>query len=83
MTLTLAITSYLLLFGLFVGEFVNWMNKRLSEEKRVFSKDFFKKYFDTPEKESAKYEENLESLQRKAEEKGLYEAPDEDNELEL
>lgn len=48
-----------------------------------YTRDFFKKYFDTPEKESAKYEENLESLQRKAEEKGLYEAPDNVDELEL
>lgn len=32
------------LFGLFVGEFVNWMNKRLPEEKKVFSKDFFTEY---------------------------------------
>lgn len=32
------------LFGLFVGEFVNWMNKRLPEEKKVFSKDFFIEY---------------------------------------
>ena len=31
-------------FGLFVGEFVNWMNKRLPEEKKVFSKDFFTEY---------------------------------------
>ena len=30
--------------GLFVGEFVNWMNKRLSDEKRVFSKEFFTEY---------------------------------------
>ena len=30
--------------GLFVGEFVNWMNKRLSNEKRVFSKEFFTEY---------------------------------------
>ena len=44
MTLILAITSYLQFFGLFVGEFVNWMNKRLPEEKRVFSKDLFKEY---------------------------------------
>ena len=28
------------LFGLFVGEFVNWMNQRLPEYKKVFSKDF-------------------------------------------
>lgn len=48
-----------------------------------YTRDFFKKYFDTPEKDSAKYEENLESLQRRAEEKGLYEAPDDDDELEL
>ena len=32
------------LFGLFVGEFVNWMNKRLPEEKKVFSKDLFIEY---------------------------------------
>ena len=32
------------LFGLFVGEFVNWMNKRLPDEKKVFSKDFFTEY---------------------------------------
>ncbi len=32
------------LFGLFIGEFVNWMNKRLSEEKKVFSKDLFVEY---------------------------------------
>ena len=44
MTLILAITFYLQFFGLFVGEFVNWMNKRLPEEKRVFSKDLFKEY---------------------------------------
>ena len=30
--------------GLFVGEFVNWMNKRLPDNKKVFSKDFFKEY---------------------------------------
>lgn len=28
------------ILGLFVGEFVNWMNKRLPEYKKVFSKDF-------------------------------------------
>ena len=44
MTLILAITSYLQFFGLFIGEFVNWMNKRLPEEKRVFSRDLFKEY---------------------------------------
>lgn len=32
------------LSGLFVGEFVNWMNKRLPDEKKVFSKDFFTEY---------------------------------------
>lgn len=40
----MAIISYLQLFGLFVGEFVNWMNKRLPEEKKVFSKDLFIEY---------------------------------------
>ena len=40
----MVIISYLQLFGLFVGEFVNWMNKRLSEEKNVFSKDLFIEY---------------------------------------
>ena len=28
------------MLGLFVGEFVNWMNQRLPEYKKVFSKDF-------------------------------------------
>lgn len=32
------------IIGLFVGEFVNWMNKRLPEEKSVFSLEFFKEY---------------------------------------
>ena len=32
------------MFGLFIGEFVNWMNKRLSEEKKVFSLDLLKEY---------------------------------------
>ena len=40
----MVIISYLQLFGLFVGEFVNWMNKRLPEEKKVFSKDLFIEY---------------------------------------
>lgn len=44
MTLTLVITFYLQFFGLIVGEFVNWMNKRLPDEKRVFSRDLFKEY---------------------------------------
>ena len=29
------------IFGLFVGEFVSWANKRLPEYKKVFTKDFF------------------------------------------
>ena len=29
------------ILGLFVGEFVNWVNKRLPEYKKIFSKDFF------------------------------------------
>ena len=44
MTLILVTTFYLQFFGLFIGEFVNWMNKRLPEEKRVFSRDLFKEY---------------------------------------
>ena len=31
-------------FGLFVGEFVNWMNKRLPEYKKVFTKEIFSEY---------------------------------------
>ncbi len=30
--------------GLFVGEFVNWMNKRLPDNKKVFTKELFKEY---------------------------------------
>ena len=30
--------------GLFLGEFVSWMNKRLPEYKKVFSLEFFKQY---------------------------------------
>lgn len=30
--------------GLFVGELVNWMNKRLPEYKKIFSKESFKEY---------------------------------------
>lgn len=48
-----------------------------------YTESFFNRYFNEPEKASAKYEENLESLQRKAEEKGLYEASDDTDELEL
>ena len=32
------------ILGLFVGEFVNWMNKRLPEYKKVFSKDFIEEH---------------------------------------
>ena len=32
------------ILGLFIGEFVNWMNKRLLEYKKVFSLDIFKEY---------------------------------------
>ena len=32
------------ILGLFVGEFVNWANKRLPEYKKVFSLDLFKEY---------------------------------------
>ena len=32
------------ILGIFVGEFVNWMNKRFSEEKKIFSKDIFIEY---------------------------------------
>ena len=28
-----------IILGIFVGEFVSWMNKRLPEYKKVFSKD--------------------------------------------
>ena len=32
------------IIGLFVGEFVNWMNKRLPENQKVFTLAFFKEY---------------------------------------
>ena len=32
------------ILGLFVGEFVNWLNKRLPEYKKIFSKEAFKEY---------------------------------------
>ncbi len=32
------------ILGLFVGEFSNWMNKRIPENKKVFSLDFFREY---------------------------------------
>ena len=44
MTLILVIIFCLQLFGLFVGEFVNWMNKRLPEEKKVITKEIFSEY---------------------------------------
>ena len=31
-------------FGIFVGEFVSWMNKRLPDNKKVFSRELFKEY---------------------------------------
>ena len=31
-----------IILGLIVGQFVGWMNKRLPEYKKVFSKDIFK-----------------------------------------
>ena len=33
------------IIGLFVGMFVDWMNKRLPDYKKVFSKDLFTEYF--------------------------------------
>lgn len=32
------------IIGLFVGQFIDWCNKRLPEEKKVFSKEFFSEY---------------------------------------
>lgn len=32
------------ILGLFIGEFINWANKRLPDYKKVFSLDFFKEY---------------------------------------
>jgi len=32
------------ILGLFIGEFVNWMNMRLPEYKKVFSKEIFSEY---------------------------------------
>ncbi len=32
------------IMGLFVGEFINWMNKRLPENKKVFTLELFKEY---------------------------------------
>lgn len=33
------------ILGLFIGMFVDWMNKRLPEYKKVFSKEIFTEYF--------------------------------------
>ena len=33
------------IIGLFVGMFIDWMNKRLPEYKKVFSKEIFTEYF--------------------------------------
>ena len=33
------------IIGLFVGMLVDWMNKRLPEYKKVFSKELFTEYF--------------------------------------
>ena len=33
------------IIGLFVGMFVDWMNKRLPDYKKVFSKELFTEYF--------------------------------------
>ena len=33
-----------LILAIFVGQFVDWMNKRLPEHKKVFSLDIFKEY---------------------------------------
>lgn len=40
------IVYYILIaiLGLFIGEFINWANKRLPEYKKVFSIDLFKEY---------------------------------------
>ena len=32
------------ILGVFAGEFTNWMIKRFSQEKKIFSKDIFKEY---------------------------------------
>ena len=33
------------ILGLAVGQFIDWMNKRLPEYKKVFSKEIFTEYF--------------------------------------
>ena len=59
-------------------------NPHVSAYFAGYSRDFFKKYVDEDEKSAsaAKYDEDLEALQRKAEEKGLYDGADTENELE-
>lgn len=34
----------IIILGLFVGQFINWMNKRLPEYKKVFTLEIFKEY---------------------------------------
>ena len=41
----IAYYAVLAIIGLFVGMFVDWMNKRLPEYKKVFSKEIFTEYF--------------------------------------
>ena len=33
-----------IILGLFVGQFVDWVNKRLPENKKVFTLDIFREY---------------------------------------
>lgn len=37
--------AFIAIIGLFVGMFVDWMNKRLPDYKKVFSKEIFTEYF--------------------------------------
>lgn len=37
--------AFVAILGLFVGMFVDWMNTRLPEYKKVFTKDIFSEYF--------------------------------------
>lgn len=37
--------TFVAILGLFVGMFVDWMNKRLPEYKKVFTKEIFSEYF--------------------------------------
>ena len=36
----------LAIVGFFIGKFVNWMNYRFLQEKKIFSKEFFEKHLD-------------------------------------